>query len=81
MRFLRRKALSVVESEAAGEEGKALRADDNDVEGDGTQSSPATQFQCKPDISCWNFLPNTLTEKWSKLRRSSVFPVIIIWAL
>ena len=73
MRFIRRKSLSEVHRAATREEGKALRTDANNIiEGDetvGTQPSPATPFQCKPDISCWNFLPQPLTEKWKKLKR------------
>lgn len=30
-----------------------------------TQSAP---FQCKPDLSCWNFLPQTLFQKWNKMK-------------
>ena len=72
MRFIRRKSLSEVDSATTTEEGDALRTDDNNIKGDetaGTQPSPATPFQCKPDISCWNFLPQPLTEKWKKLKR------------
>merc|ERR1719336_1028527 len=25
-------------------------------------------FQCKPELSCWNILPETFTMKWNKLR-------------
>ena len=74
MRFIRCKSLSEVDISisASAEEGYALRTDDNNIKGDetqGTQPSPSTPFQCKPDISCWNFLPQPLTEKWKKLKR------------
>ena len=26
-------------------------------------------YQCKPDLSCWSFLPTTLQEKSSKLKK------------
>ena len=71
MRFIRRKSLSKVDR-ATPEEENALRTDDSNIKGDesvGPQPSPATPFQCKPDISCWNFLPQPLTEKWTKLKR------------
>ena len=71
MRFLRRKCLSEVDS-AEPEEGNALKTDANNIKGEetgGTRPSPATPFQCKPDISCWNFLPQPITEKLKKLKR------------
>ena len=76
MRFLRCKSLSELDR-ASEEEGSALKNDDNNIKGDGSlgtlatqpSSSPSTPFQCKPDISCWNFLPKSLTEKWTKLKR------------
>ena len=73
MRFIRRKSLSEVAS-AATEEGIALRTDaSTNIKGDETagtaRPSPATPFQCKPDILCWNFLPQPITEKLKKLKR------------
>ena len=35
----------------------------------GAQVSRSTRYQCKPDFSCWNFLPSPVHEKWTKLKK------------
>ena len=35
----------------------------------GAQVSSSTRYQCKPDLSCWNFLPSPLRTKWTKLKK------------
>ena len=35
----------------------------------GAQVSSSTRYQCKPDLSCWNFLPSPVRTQWTKLKK------------
>jgi len=56
------------------EEGAAIDDDCNkqstndEPKHNGAQVSRSTRYQCKPDFSCWNFLPSPIHEKWTKLK-------------
>ena len=74
MRCLGGKSSRQVERRGA-EEGEALQTDDDHFKGEETSGKtdiprPSSgPFQCKPELSCWNILPETFTKKWTKLRR------------
>ena len=50
------------EGEASEQPGKDGGTPDNRGQG-------PPGYQCKPDLSCWSFLPTTLQEKSSKLKK------------
>ena len=82
MNFFKQKKLSSVDHSSELGEDKTLLNDGRtkckSVEGDeessrdkdDTKDVAVTQgYQCKPDLSCWNFLPPKVKEKWDKLKK------------